>query len=177
MDFNGETAGYLALNGRVWLDEIEPNPTYVSTAGCMCCVREVKLTPRVGGQLTVDKEAHLMDFVGRNLVLKLFVESLHSLPEQYCQDVQVSFRFHFHRHPYTTSQVSQATCNPRLDSVICITQCITADLLEYVERGAIELEVWARRPQLVSLEASHLVGDARHRFSQVLFTLCSTGSF
>jgi hypothetical protein len=123
----------------------------------------------------VDKEASLIDFLGRNLVLKLFFESIRCLPEQYCQGVYVSFRFHLHRHAYTTPQASQVTCNPRLDAVICITQRITAELFEYVERGAIELEVWARRPQLVSLEASHLVGAARHQFSQVLFApFCAT---
>src|SRR5690554_6361665 len=100
-----------------------------------------------------------MDFLGRNLILKLYFESLQDLPEERCQDVYISFRFLFHRHTYSTPRSSEQTSNPKVDTVICITQRITTDVLEYIERGAIELEVWARRSEEVLVQPLQLVGD------------------
>jgi uncharacterized coiled-coil protein SlyX len=119
----GLRVGALRVRGRTWIDKVEPSPSYLS----------------------VDKECLIDEFMGKTCVLRLYFEYLQDLPPALCASTFVNFKFFYHSKPYRTARHGGASINPYLNSVLRIDQKITADFVEFVKRGCIELEVFGKR--------------------------------
>ena len=128
LNVKGDICGSMQVSIRCWINKMEVAPAYLST----------------------DKECRLDDFVNENLVIKFHFESLHDLPKELCAHNKIRFQFFYHTSLYTTPETSGVTKSPTLGEPIIIEQLITADLIDYLQRGYIEIEVWGKKVNRLS---------------------------
>ncbi len=122
VNFKGNVVGYIKINVRAWIDEIEMLPEYLS----------------------VDKECKLTDFTNKKLILVFHIDGLRHLPPSLCAAVYVYFKFYMHGNGYKTIRHPGMCVNPTLSCPIRVEQRITKDFEEYIKMGALEIEVFGK---------------------------------
>ena len=125
VSLNGSISGYIKMKVRVWIDQIEMLPSY----------------------LTVDKECHIRDYTNHKLIINFYFEGLNYITEDLSSSTYVYFKFFSHNKGYKTSRSSQKNRNPSINETIKIEQRISKDFEEYIKSGCIELEVFGKRQQ------------------------------
>jgi hypothetical protein len=88
--FTGKPAGFVKINIRCWIDEVETIPSYLS----------------------VDKESLLSDFMNRTLLMDFYFDSLQVLPPNHCASTYTFFKFFCHSMGYKTGRHSGISSNP-----------------------------------------------------------------
>ena len=122
VNFKGDVVGYIKINVRAWIDEIEMLPEYLS----------------------VDKECKLTDFTNKKLILVFHFDGLRHLPPSLCAAVYVYFKFYMHGTGYKTIRHPGMCVNPTLSCPIRVEQRITKDFEEYIKMGTLEIEVFGK---------------------------------
>jgi len=181
-NFAGYNSGAIRLSVRAWIDRIETIPSYI----------------------TVDKEVVLDDFMDRNLIIRININSLQvgylgscsilvgliwfglvglcslvsfrityallrivclclclclssqDIPEHLSTGTYVTFKFFYHTKLYSTTRYCGKTTTPMIKCTIPIEQKITADFIESLRTGYIDLEVWGKRGSKANDIESHL---------------------
>ena len=82
INFKGYPCGSMDVSMRCWIDTIETDPEY----------------------LGLDREAHLRDFMGHQLILRVQIKQIRGIPEALHHDVFCCFKFFSHALPYQTPQ-------------------------------------------------------------------------
>lgn len=108
----------------------------------------------------VDREFHLRDQIGKELIIRIIIQSVFSIPEKTSANVFVQFKFYHHRGVYRSTRHPGQSTSPRMDADIVVKQEITPDFIDYLQEQALDIEVWARRETDASackVITSHLV--------------------
>jgi len=82
INFKGYPCGSLDVSARIWIDSIESDPDY----------------------LGLDNEAHVRDFMGHNMVLRIQLGQIRGLPTATNNNIFCCFKFFSHAIPYSTPQ-------------------------------------------------------------------------
>ena len=122
VNFKGNVVGYVKINVRAWIDEIEMLPEYLS----------------------VDKECKLSDFTNKKLILVFYIDGLRHLPSSLCAAVYVYFKFYMHGTGYKTIRHPGMCVNPTLSCPIRVEQRITKDFEDYIKMATLEIEVFGK---------------------------------
>lgn len=91
--------------------------------------------------ITADRESHLSEFLGQKCILRFYFEGLQQIPKDLSASTYIYFKFFYHSRAYKTPRHAGISVNPFYDHDIMIEQKITADFIEYLKSGCIEMEV------------------------------------
>ncbi|RLN91110.1 hypothetical protein BBJ28_00006071 [Nothophytophthora sp. Chile5] len=127
----------------------EISPTVLSHEWQACQHRLVETCPEDVGALELPT---LIDFLGQNLRVNIFVERLRGIPGKLCKDAYVSYRWSSddgqkgEAEEHTSVPTSSPSVDPQLDFNVVIERVITAELVAYMKDVPLEFHIYGIVP-------------------------------
>ncbi|KAG1707326.1 hypothetical protein DVH05_026518 [Phytophthora capsici] len=134
----------------------EITPTILSHEWQACQHRLVEICPADAQTLVLPT---LSSFIGSNLRLNIFVESLRGIPGKLCKDAYVSFEWNGEETiEHKSEPTSSPSVDPQLDFQVVVEQLITHELVEFLQNSPLEFSVFGIVPSSnLNKVASHAV--------------------
>ncbi|KAG7401813.1 hypothetical protein PHYBOEH_010276 [Phytophthora boehmeriae] len=146
---NESTAIFNHMGGNCGNLKCEITPTILSHEWQACQHRLVETCPEDVGTLVLPT---LSDFLGSNLRLNIFVDSLRGIPGKLCKDAYVSFAWRYGDEEllepveYKSIPTASPSVDPRIDFNVVIEQAITPELVAFLQNSPLELCVYGIVP-------------------------------
>ncbi|KAK1930629.1 Kinesin-like protein KIF1A [Phytophthora citrophthora] len=134
----------------------EITPTILSHEWQACQHRLVEICPENVETLVLPT---LSSFLGSNLRLNIFVESLRGIPGKLCKDAYVSFEWNGEEPvEHKSEPTSSPSVDPQLNFQVVVEQVITHELVEFFQNSPLEFSVFGIVPSSnLNKVASHAV--------------------
>jgi hypothetical protein len=130
VNFKGAMCGSLKVSGRVWIDAVTVESPFCNA----------------------DDEMRIENYFNRTAHMRFHVLNVVGVPPKLCCKMHTEFKFFFHANRYRSPDHFGFAANPFLNWVAPISQKITPDFLDYLQNGSIEIEVWGRRVNPLSVK-------------------------
>eukprot|EP00644_Phytophthora_capsici_P000986 jgi/Phyca11/121118/e_gw1.43.423.1 len=125
----------------------EITPTILSHEWQACQHRLVEICPEDAQTLVLPT---LSSFIGSNLRLNIFVESLRGIPGKLCKDAYVSFEWNGEETiEHKSEPTSSPSVDPQLDFQVVVEQLITHELVEFLQNSPLEFSVFGIVPSSI----------------------------
>ncbi|EEY59673.1 kinesin-like protein [Phytophthora infestans T30-4] len=139
----------------------EITPTILSHEWQACQHRLVETCPEDIEALVLPT---LTNFIGSNMRINIFVESLRGIPGKLCKNAYVSFKWsgntqeHEDAAEHKSEPISSPSVNPKLDFNVVIEQIVTPELVEFLQNSPLEFYIFGIVPSSnLNKVASHAV--------------------
>ncbi|KAG3115074.1 Kinesin-related protein 1 [Phytophthora idaei] len=158
---NETTSIFNHTGGNSGCLKCEITPTILSHEWQACQHRLVETCPEDIETLVLPT---LTSFIGSNLRINIFVESLRGIPGKLCKNAYVSFKWsanaqgHEEPEEHKSEPTSSPSVDPQLDFNVVIEQVVTLELVEFLQNSPLELRVYGIVPSSnLNKVASHAV--------------------
>ncbi|ETL29906.1 hypothetical protein L916_17014 [Phytophthora nicotianae] len=158
---NETTSIFNHMGGNNGTLKCEITPTILSHEWQACQHRLVETCPEDLETLVLPT---LTNFIGSNLRVNIFVESLRGIPGKLCKDAYVSFKWsgntQEHEEPveYKSEPTASPSVDPNLEFNVVIERVITPELVEFLQNSPLEFHVYGIVPSSnLNKVASHAV--------------------
>lgn len=138
----GETR-FCYLQSIFYLMDIKETVNLINFKGNNVGNLSIRVEPMVAHSYIVG-ERDLTHHLGKKVELNITVQRAEQLPRKLCSSVYVRTAFFLQHDGLTTPRYGIPTTSPCFETSFKVSQIITEDFLAYLEKSALELQVWGK---------------------------------